>query len=202
MIRKRKGKDLRLIWAVTTGGAPVSLEGRDITVELSNFYSGTITLPISVEGNRIEIIFRGTEHKSIGRYTLTAWENKGRLNQNVVDRVDAFELVSTTNDEGGESTCHNFDIETVDLGTSDLNMVGVNGITPLMKTENDYWHVSYDNGHTWERLGKCVGEPGKDGTLLYPTFSVNRGMELVMSTEMSTNRIQYNQDNGELTLNI
>lgn len=37
---------------------------------------------------------------------------------------------------------------------------GVDGITPIFKIENDYWHISYDNGATWSELGKAKGEDG------------------------------------------
>ncbi|MBO5709438.1 MAG: hypothetical protein J6S01_08865, partial [Bacteroidales bacterium] len=40
---------------------------------------------------------------------------------------------------------------------------GEDGITPQLKIEDDYWYVSYDNGATWVRLHKAVGEDGKDG---------------------------------------
>ncbi len=40
---------------------------------------------------------------------------------------------------------------------------GTNGVTPQLKIENDYWYVSYDNGSTWEQLGKATGNDGTDG---------------------------------------
>ncbi|MBQ2019652.1 MAG: serine hydrolase [Rikenellaceae bacterium] len=40
---------------------------------------------------------------------------------------------------------------------------GENGITPQMKIENGFWYISYDNGSTWEQLGKATGEDGVDG---------------------------------------
>lgn len=40
---------------------------------------------------------------------------------------------------------------------------GVDGVTPQLKIEDDYWFISYDNGTTWTRLTKAVGEDGKDG---------------------------------------
>lgn len=40
---------------------------------------------------------------------------------------------------------------------------GADGITPQLKIEEDYWYISYDNGQTWDKLGKAVGEDGKDG---------------------------------------
>lgn len=41
---------------------------------------------------------------------------------------------------------------------------GEDGITPLLKIENEYWYVSYDNGATWKQLGKAVGEDGSNGS--------------------------------------
>lgn len=41
---------------------------------------------------------------------------------------------------------------------------GTNGITPKLKIENNYWHVSYDNGKTWEKLDKATGENGANGS--------------------------------------
>ena len=40
---------------------------------------------------------------------------------------------------------------------------GKDGITPKLKIENGYWLISYDNGSTWQELGKATGEDGKDG---------------------------------------
>lgn len=41
---------------------------------------------------------------------------------------------------------------------------GEEGIAPQLKIEDNYWYVSYDNGVTWIRLYKAVGEDGKDGS--------------------------------------
>ena len=41
---------------------------------------------------------------------------------------------------------------------------GQDGVTPLLKIENGYWYISYDNGATWAQLGKATGEDGKNGT--------------------------------------
>ncbi len=40
---------------------------------------------------------------------------------------------------------------------------GKDGITPKLKIENGYWHISYDDGATWTELGKATGEDGADG---------------------------------------
>lgn len=40
---------------------------------------------------------------------------------------------------------------------------GEDGITPQLKIENGFWHISYDNGISWMEVGKATGEDGKDG---------------------------------------
>jgi len=40
---------------------------------------------------------------------------------------------------------------------------GQDGATPQLKIEDGYWMVSYDNGQTWTKLCKAVGENGLDG---------------------------------------
>ena len=41
---------------------------------------------------------------------------------------------------------------------------GKDGITPQLKIEEGYWYVSYNNGESWESLGKATGEDGANGT--------------------------------------
>lgn len=40
-------------------------------------------------------------------------------------------------------------------------------VTPILKIEEGYWYVSYDNGQTFEKLGKAVGDDGKDGDAFF-----------------------------------
>ena len=40
---------------------------------------------------------------------------------------------------------------------------GKDGVTPLLKIEDDYWFISYDNGVSWTQLGKATGEDGQNG---------------------------------------
>lgn len=40
---------------------------------------------------------------------------------------------------------------------------GKDGITPQLKIEDGYWYLSYDNGSTWQKLGKATGNNGLDG---------------------------------------
>lgn len=42
---------------------------------------------------------------------------------------------------------------------------GTNAVTPKLKIVDDYWFVSYDNGATWEKLGKATVASGLDGII-------------------------------------
>lgn len=63
---------------------------------------------------------------------------------------------------------------------------GQDGVTPEFKIEDGYWFVSYDNGSSWEQLGKASGEDGdsmfsevRDGEDSV-TFVLADGTELVV----------------------
>ncbi len=51
---------------------------------------------------------------------------------------------------------------------------GQDGITPILKIEDGYWYVSYDNGATWTQLGKATGEDGQDGETVRTVRTVLR----------------------------
>ena len=40
---------------------------------------------------------------------------------------------------------------------------GKDGITPMLKIEEGFWYVSYDEGETWIKLGQATGDPGPQG---------------------------------------
>ena len=40
---------------------------------------------------------------------------------------------------------------------------GKDGISPLLRIEDGYWYVSYDNGTSWLQLCKAAGADGEDG---------------------------------------
>ena len=46
-------------------------------------------------------------------------------------------------------------------GTNGTN--GKDGMTPKFKIDEEYWFVSYDNGQSWEKLGKATGANGTNG---------------------------------------
>ena len=74
---------------------------------------------------------------------LNVWENGGLSAQYAIENVDSitFGITSATPESGS----------------------GKDGITPLLKIENDYWFISYDEGATWQQEGKAKGEKGDKG---------------------------------------
>ena len=74
---------------------------------------------------------------------MNVWENGALSAQYAIENVDSvtFGITSVTPESG----------------------TGKDGITPLLKIENDYWYVSYDEGVTWHQEGKAKGEQGIQG---------------------------------------
>ena len=86
---------------------------------------------------------------------------------------------------------------------------GTNGVTPQFKIEDDYWYVSYDNGLSWEKLGKATGSnglngvDGEDGDTLFKKVYIEDGYVCFeLNDETSTIiRIPLMKD-GTLTLTL
>lgn len=55
---------------------------------------------------------------------------------------------------------------------------GTDGVTPKFKIEDEYWFVSYDNGNSWEKLGKAQGSDGlagENGDSLFKRVFIENG---------------------------
>ncbi len=74
---------------------------------------------------------------------MNVWEDGGLSAQYAIESVDSVTFGITS--------------ETPSSGT------GKDGITPLLKIENDYWYISYDEGKTWTQEGKAKGDKGDNG---------------------------------------
>lgn len=89
----RIGKDIVIMWNILTNGEPISLEGRNLKLVLSTPLRQKINLNFEVAGNEIKALYKGVEHKVLGSYTLTLWENYGTDGQSALDYCNAFTLV-------------------------------------------------------------------------------------------------------------
>lgn len=126
----RIGKTLKIRWSILSGGTPEPLTGRDLTLEISSGNRVRATLPFVADGNVAEAVFQGTDQRYVGPYTVTMWENLGKEGQTVVDRCDAFCLVSRSCEEAKDGSDEDPDLEIVslDLGTSNFE-AGVPGFS-------------------------------------------------------------------------
>ena len=124
MIRKRIGKDIRIKWTILTNGEPLSLEGRDLALELVTAGIGR-TMTFEAHGNSITTVFHGRDQQRLGKYTLTLYENLGKANASVLDSCEGFVLVSSTCQESGSASTV-LDVESIDLGSGTLE-IGIQG---------------------------------------------------------------------------
>lgn len=69
---------------------------------------------------------------------------------------------------------------------------GADGATPKLKIENDYWYISYDNGATWEKLGKAKGE---DGDSIFSSITYDDDYVYITLTDGTTLVIPRNKAN-------
>lgn len=122
MKRIRIGKDICIRWEITTDGAAIPLEGRDLIVEIKSPFRVVRNIPFRVDGNTIIMTYYGKEQEWVGEYSVTLWENKGKQGQNVVDAIKAFELVKTSPEEDDFSN-GDIQVESIDLGTANLEIL-------------------------------------------------------------------------------
>lgn len=121
MRKIRIGKDISIAWTVLTNGEEESLEGRDLTLVLSDRFSRR-SLDFEADGATLRFTVRGADQKTLGEYGLTLWENRGRNGQTVVDSLPAFALVANTADEGWNGDSRpNLNTETVELETASID---------------------------------------------------------------------------------
>ena len=149
MKRIRIGKDISMRWEITTDGAAIPLDGRDLTVEIKSPAGIENNIPYRIDGNILIMTYYGYEQKRTGEYSITLWEKKGKPGQNVVDVIRAFELVRTSQEEndfvGGD-----LQIESVDLGTGNFDIL----------TEGGYRAINIDTLQA-EALEDSVNIKGK-----------------------------------------
>lgn len=96
MRKIRIGKDIYFTWQILTNKEPVPLEGRDLKLMLKNPLGRFLDFHFEIyQGNKLKFTFHGTDHKHLGTYSLTLWENYGKEGQTAVDMCEAFRLVAT-----------------------------------------------------------------------------------------------------------
>lgn len=117
--RIRIGKDIAIRWHITLPEDNNSLlSDMDLAIAMKDPKGLSIAIKdYNVVGNDLLIGLKGTTFAWLGNYTLTLWKNKGKDGQTVVDAVNAFTLVNSTDKETDENSTGSgvLEIKTVDL---------------------------------------------------------------------------------------
>ena len=117
MKKIRIGKDIGVRWKIRTPFNEGGLSLSDISIDMKDPRGCVVPVRgFEITGDTIVFGLRGTAFAYLGGYTLTCWRNKGREGQTMVDAVDAFTLVSSTDRETGPGKgCGVLELATVDL---------------------------------------------------------------------------------------
>ena len=74
---------------------------------------------------------------------------------------------------------------------------GAPGATPQFKIEGGYWHVSYNDGESWQQLGQATGDKGDKGDPGIPG-----GDSIFANVEETDDAVIFTLADGETTITI
>lgn len=203
----RIGNDINIEWTIFRDGKPESLDGKNISVFMTNGYKKMEVKDLHFRDNVIRFTYLGKDQDYNGVYTLTLIENKGKEGMYTVDACDAFRLIPRSCSVGGDTGCGSVKVTTVKLtgdisvpavGTGDYesmtNKPRINGVElvgdksleelgiPILPdnivTDADYTHT--DNNLTDALLEKLDGLSNYDDTALREalTSEISRAKEV------------------------
>jgi len=116
MKKIRIGKDVDVRWVVYVNGIEQDISDWDLSLVLTDAYGVQRDIEDFTvsNGNVLEFTLLGKDFKSLGKYIITIWLNRNKVQQSVYDYRYAFELVRFSDLENDE-TDDNIEIETVEL---------------------------------------------------------------------------------------
>lgn len=101
MDKIRIGKDIKIFWELSATDESVILTQDDLTLEMTTPTGCVAILPFTFdeEEGTLTAYFYGIDHKQLGRYWLTVWYKQDEIGQSALDKVLAFQLVRSTEEE-------------------------------------------------------------------------------------------------------
>ena len=82
----------------------------------------------------------------------------------------------------------------LDGNNEKLPVAGEDGTTPQFKIEGGYWHVSYNDGESWQQLGQATGDKGDPG--------IPGGDSIFANVEETDDAVIFTLADGETTITI
>ena len=117
----RKGNDISIAWAIKSGDAPFSLEGKDISFYLSTPYGKVEIKDYTITENVIKWTFFGKDQSYLGIYSLILVINEDVTGMVTTDYCDFVRLVSRSCEASGEDD--GVQTEVIEL-TSEISIGG------------------------------------------------------------------------------
>lgn len=184
MRRIRIGKDINVQW-VLHAPTGVVLTSENLTIELKDPKGRqaeveNFTLETQQDKFAVYFALRGTAFSQLGNYTLTAWLNKGEQGQSVVDAVNAFTLVGSTQAEDDLQSCGCGCLNTITIDMQgDLTFVGQPGYSPTANVvkEGDTVTITITDKEGTTTATVKDGKDGDDG--ISPTAEVSKSGSVV-----------------------
>ena len=151
----RIGNDLRLHWKIYKDAEPYILSP-DSKVRLLDVYNKPVPIECEMKDNIINIIYRGKNQHTCGKYTLLLMENEDKDDMLTVDYQYAFELVKHSINADTDQINTNIIVDVpclvsnVESGNADFYELPVasetelGGVMPVTKTEDMTQSVGID----------------------------------------------------------
>lgn len=117
----RIGNDINIEWTILRDGKPESLEGKNLSVFMTNGYMKMGVKDFHTRDNIIAFTFLGKDQEYNGVYTLTLVENLGEDGMYTVDACEAFRLIPRSCAVGENTGCSSIKVDTVRL-TGDIKV--------------------------------------------------------------------------------
>lgn len=120
----RIGNEIQVRWPILTNGEESSLDGRDLTLILSDQWGNDREVKsFGTEGNVVVFTFLASEQFKTGVYRLTLFENMGKAHQLCTDYCFAFKLVAHSCDIPDDMA-----VEELPLDSTNVD-VGIHGLS-------------------------------------------------------------------------
>lgn len=124
MAKIRIKTDFIVRWGILTRGEAISLEDRDLRLEMNTPAHTSVEIPFSIEGNVLVIRVAPEVQPQVGVYSFTLWENYTKEGQTPLDKCEAFQLVSRSCK--ADIADDNIDVEPVlELDTDDMSFAPI-----------------------------------------------------------------------------
>lgn len=139
----RIGKDITFIWQVRKDGRALTAEdAANMCVVIAARNGKGQSLPFEIVEGKIVAVWYGIKQTEVGDYRLTAWYNKGKIEESVVDVVWAVTLSRYTNEE----TYDELDPVTIELEAGDLTFGVLKGERGISISTIEQTQTSEESG--------------------------------------------------------